>query len=139
MRFLKWPLRQPFRNIGLLDFYQLCVEVINVSAWKIYDITENPLYSGLVGLTQFVPLILLGLISGYVSDKYNEKIFFWCLIIEAIIASSFIIINSFENVKVIFLFYPLIALGLFGHFLDLLLQPCFQILLPKKHFQMLLP
>ncbi len=91
-----------------------CVEVINVSiAWKIYDITENPLYLGLVGLTQFVPLILLGLISGYVSDKYNRKnIFFWCLIIEAIIASSFIIINSFENVKVIFLFYPLIALGI---------------------------
>ena len=59
-----------------------CVEVINVSiAWKIYDITENPLYLGLVGLTQFVPLILLGLISGYVSDKYNrKKIFFWCLL-----------------------------------------------------------
>ena len=56
-----------------------CVEVINVSlAWKIYDITENPLFLGLVGLTQFVPLILLGLISGYVSDKYNRKqIFFW--------------------------------------------------------------
>ena len=85
-----------------------CVEVINVSiAWKIYDITENPLYLGLVGLTQFVPLILLGLISGYDSDKYNrKKIFFWCLLIEAIIASSFIIINSFDNVKVIYLFYP---------------------------------
>ena len=56
-----------------------CVEVINVSlAWKIYDITENPLFLGFVGLTQFVPMILLGLISGYVSDKYNRKqIFFW--------------------------------------------------------------
>ena len=90
-----------------------CVEVINVSlAWKIYDITENPLFLGLVGLTQFVPLILLGLISGYVSDKYNRKqIFFWCLLIESIIACSFIILNSFETTKVIYLFYPLIALG----------------------------
>ena len=91
-----------------------CVEVINVSlAWKIYDITENPLFLGFVGLTQFVPLILLGLISGYVSDKYNRKqIFFWCLLIESIIACSFIVLNSFETTKVIYLFYPLIALGI---------------------------
>ena len=91
-----------------------CVEVINVSlAWKIYDITENPLFLGFVGLTQFVPMILLGLISGYVSDKYNRKqIFFWCMLIESIIACSFIILNSFETTKVIYLFYPLIALGI---------------------------
>ena len=49
----------------------LCLGTISVCvAWQIYDISRNPFHLGLVGLTQFLPLILLVVVSGYVSDNY---------------------------------------------------------------------
>ena len=37
----------------------LCLGTLSVCvSWQIYDISRNPLHLGLVGLTQFIPLIL---------------------------------------------------------------------------------
>lgn len=42
--------------------------------WQIYSITDSPLYLGLVGLVQFLPMFLLTLVVGYVADRYNRRI-----------------------------------------------------------------
>jgi MFS family permease len=44
-----------------------------------------PIYLGLVGLIQFLPMVLLTLVVGYVADRYNRKLII-CLsqIIESI-------------------------------------------------------
>ena len=104
-----------FQKYWLARFLTLVsLETISVCvAWQIYDITRDPLYLGLVGLTQFLPLILLVVITGYVSDNYNRKrIFAFCLSIESIIAMSFIYINSMNEIEVKILFIPLIGLGI---------------------------
>jgi MFS family permease len=41
--------------------------------WQIYAITGRALDLGLVGLAQFIPGILLFLVSGHVADRFNRK------------------------------------------------------------------
>src|ERR1700720_1234848 len=41
--------------------------------WQVYEITKRPLDLGLVGLAQFLPGILLFLVSGHVADRYDRR------------------------------------------------------------------
>jgi len=41
--------------------------------WQVYEITKRPLDLGLVGLAQFLPGILLFLVSGHVADRFNRR------------------------------------------------------------------
>lgn len=42
-------------------------------AWQVYEITRNPLSLGLIGLANFVPIIVFSLIGGVVADKVDRK------------------------------------------------------------------
>jgi MFS family permease len=50
--------------------YQMQVVAIG---WQIYDLTNDPFDLGLVGLVQFVPIVLLSLIIGQVADRYDRR------------------------------------------------------------------
>src|ERR1700751_2933078 len=41
--------------------------------WQIYEITKRPLDLGLVGLAQFLPGILLFLVSGHAADRLDRR------------------------------------------------------------------
>lgn len=41
--------------------------------WQIYALTKSAFYLGLVGLVQFVPMVLLTLIVGMIADRFNRK------------------------------------------------------------------
>src|SRR5579871_505334 len=41
--------------------------------WQVFEITKRPLDLGLVGLAQFLPGILLFLVSGHVSDRFERR------------------------------------------------------------------
>ncbi len=41
--------------------------------WEIYERTGSAIHLGYVGLVQFLPLVLLAIASGHVSDHYNRK------------------------------------------------------------------
>jgi MFS family permease len=41
--------------------------------WQIYDLTNNPLDLGLVGLVQFFPLIAMSVIAGQVLDLFDRR------------------------------------------------------------------
>lgn len=42
--------------------------------WQMYQLTNSALNLGLIGLTQFVPLILLVLVVGHVADRYDRRV-----------------------------------------------------------------
>ena len=42
--------------------------------WQVYDITGDPFDLGLVGLAQFLPSILLVLVTGAVADRFERRI-----------------------------------------------------------------
>src|SRR6204780_4198572 len=41
--------------------------------WQIYELTHSTFDLGLVGLCQFLPGILLFLVSGHVADRFNRR------------------------------------------------------------------
>jgi MFS family permease len=42
--------------------------------WQLYDLTSNPLDLGLVGLVQFIPVLLLMLVAGQIVDRHDRRI-----------------------------------------------------------------
>jgi MFS family permease len=41
--------------------------------WQLYDLTSNPIDLGLVGLVQFVPVLLLMLVAGQIADRHDRR------------------------------------------------------------------
>jgi MFS family permease len=55
-------------------FIVLATEMQAVAiGWQVYDITRRPLDLGLIGLAQFLPGILLFLVSGYTADHFDRR------------------------------------------------------------------
>jgi MFS family permease len=52
----------------------LATEMQSVAVgWQVYAITKRPLDLGLIGLAQFLPGILLFLVSGHAADRYERR------------------------------------------------------------------
>src|ERR1700694_785117 len=46
--------------------------------WQIYDLTNNPLDLGLVGLVQFFPVVVLSVVIGQVADRFDRRMIAAC-------------------------------------------------------------
>lgn len=69
-----------FRNPSYLRYVaaRMClvmaVEMQSVAVgWRVYEITHSPLALGLTGLAQFLPGILLFLVSGHAADRWDRR------------------------------------------------------------------
>src|SRR5579862_6193464 len=52
----------------------MAVEMQSVAVgWRVYEITHSPLALGLTGLAQFLPGILLFLVSGHAADRWDRR------------------------------------------------------------------
>ncbi|MEM0899297.1 MAG: MFS transporter [Pseudomonadota bacterium] len=52
----------------------LAAQMIAVAVgWQIYDLTRDPLDLGIIGLVQFVPLLLLVFIAGTTADRFGRR------------------------------------------------------------------
>ncbi|MBD9489023.1 MFS transporter [Ensifer sp. ENS11] len=50
------------------------IQIISVAVgWQIYDLTRDPFDLGLIGLFQFLPSLVLILVTGSVADRYNRR------------------------------------------------------------------
>ncbi len=77
------------------------IQIISVAVgWQMYDETGNALYLGLIGLFQFLPSLLLILVTGSVADRYNRRaIMAICMVVGALCAAALLgltIANSFS-------------------------------------------
>jgi len=74
-----------FRLYELSSFIAtLSAEILTVAiGWMIYDISRDPFDLGLVGLVQFLPTLLLVLVTGSVADTFpRHRIMAYCLVVE---------------------------------------------------------
>ena len=74
--------------------------------WQVYDLTRDPLDLGFVGLSQFLPALLLVLVTGAVADRYGRRtIMVICLVAEAVCAVALLAFSAtgMNNVLIIFL------------------------------------
>src|SRR5205823_12768631 len=87
-------------------FIALAGEMQSVAVgWQVYEITRRPLDLGLVGLAQFLPNIILFLLTGHTADRFNrKKVLLLCNIGFALCSALLIVIAHFEprDVKAIY-------------------------------------
>jgi MFS family permease len=78
------------RILSSSSFQMLSVAI----GWQMYDLTHDAFSLGLVGLAQFLPMVLLTLVVGQVADRFDRrKIVFICQFIEAGIAALLLYAN----------------------------------------------
>ncbi|HEY7040028.1 MAG TPA: MFS transporter [Methylomirabilota bacterium] len=73
------------RVLATVGFQMLGVAV----GWQLYELTGSALDLGLVGLAQFVPMILLTLVVGQVADRYDRRlVVIACEVAKAAVAAA---------------------------------------------------
>ena len=103
--------------IGCASF---AVQIMSVSVgWEIYDITRDPLYLGYVGLVQFLPPLLLVLVTGLAADRFNRRLIMAsCLALEAVCALGLLLFTLSKPTDVTPVFGILAVLGVARAFMN---------------------
>jgi MFS family permease len=58
--------------------------------WQIYELTGSAFDLGLVGLVQFFPVVVLGVLIGHMADRYDRRIVVGtCQVVKALAAAAF--------------------------------------------------
>lgn len=58
--------------------------------WQIYDLTGSAFDLGLVGLVQFFPVVVLGIVVGHFADRYDRRrVVGICQVVKALAAAAF--------------------------------------------------
>lgn len=85
-RLLQYPAFTRFLSARLLASVAVQMQTVAVG-WQVYAITGNPLDLGLIGLSQFLPFVLLVLPAGHVADRRNRALILaLCIALEFLCA-----------------------------------------------------
>lgn len=70
-------------------------QIVSVGVgWQIYDLTRNPFDLGLVGVIQFLPALLLVLVTGAVADRFGRRLIMGlALLFEAGCAAALLVLT----------------------------------------------
>src|SRR5580658_773510 len=76
----------------------LAIQVQSVAiGWQIYDMERTPLALGLVGLCQFLPMFLLTLPAGDVTDRFNQRrVYSMAACLQALCSAIFLALSIFR-------------------------------------------
>ena len=85
--------------------------------WELYERTRSALYLGLVGLTQFVPMVLMTLPAGHVADTRERKRVIVSMLAVVGTASAGLAAISMARIEVGWVFACLVASGIARTFL----------------------
>jgi len=103
---------KPFARFWLARiFSSISFQILSVViGWQIYALTGSALALGLVGLAQFVPMVLLTLIVGHVADRYDRRVICClCEIVEAV-AAGILLFGTVQGFVTDRLIYAIAAL-----------------------------
>lgn len=108
-----------FRNPGFTSYWiaLLCngfgVQIQTIAvAWYVYDLTRDPLDLGLIGLSQFLPALLLVLVTGAVADRFSRRrVMSLCLLLMALCGAGLMALTAEARPDVRYIFA---LLALFG-------------------------
>ncbi|HET7335471.1 MAG TPA: MFS transporter, partial [Rhizomicrobium sp.] len=98
-----------YLSTRFLSTIALMVQSVAVG-WQIYDISRDPLSLGLVGLSQFLPMFLLTLPAGEISDRFDQrKILAAALVLEAV-SAGLLFLLTFTHPHTTWPFYAVLVL-----------------------------
>jgi MFS family permease len=103
--------------------------------WQVYEITKRPLDLGLVGLAQFLPGIVLFLVSGHVADRFNRRnLLILCDLGFATCFALLLAITLRGSVSIAAVFAVLVLLGVVRSFNGPVSRAMLPHLVPPEHF-----
>jgi MFS family permease len=103
--------------------------------WQVYDITKSALDLGLVGLAQFLPGILLFLVSGHASDRFERrKVLSACYAGYALCSALLLFIAERGTNSVGPIYAVLVLLGVVRSFNGTASRSILPQLVPEEHF-----
>jgi MFS family permease len=103
--------------------------------WQVYDITKRALDLGLVGLAQFLPGILLFLVSGHASDRFDRrKVLGSCYAGYALCSALLLFITEHGSGSVRPIYFVLVLLGTVRSFNGTASRSILPQLVPDEHF-----
>ncbi|HEV7323029.1 MAG TPA: MFS transporter [Ensifer sp.] len=85
-----------FRHVGYRRYFfsrflaYFAIQIISVAVgWQIYDLTRDPFNLGLIGLFQFLPSLVLILVTGAAADRYNRRMIMGiCMVVSTLCATA---------------------------------------------------
>ncbi|CDN55958.1 MFS transporter [Neorhizobium galegae bv. officinalis bv. officinalis str. HAMBI 1141] len=115
-------------------FSAFAIQIISVAVgWQMYDETSNPLYLGLIGLFQFLPSLLLILVTGSVADRYNRRaIVAACMVVGALCAGALLALTVTHSFSPWPVFGILIVFGIERAFMGPAVQSLGPNLVPEQ-------
>lgn len=124
-----------FRHRGFTCYWTarliatFAVQFVSVAVgWQIYDLTRDPFDLGLVGLVQFLPSLVLVLVTGAAADRFNRRrIMGLCIAAEILCALALLALTLGGDHRVWPIFLVLTGFGIARAFLG----PAVQSLLPN--------
>ena len=103
--------------------------------WQVYELTRRPLDLGLVGLAQFLPGILLFLVSGHAADRFERRrLILICQIAFAICSTLLLTITVRGPHSVYPIYVVLVLLGVVRSFNGPAGQAFLPQLVAEEHF-----
>lgn len=83
------------RLLGSSIAYGFGREMVFVAVgWQVYDISRNPFHLGLIGLAEFLPLLLLALPAGAIADRFSRKlVYIVSLALDAAITAGLLLVS----------------------------------------------
>lgn len=113
---------------------QFGTQIITVAVgWQVYDLTRSPADLGLVGLFEFAPALLLVLVAGAVSDRFNRRMIgAVCLLAEGIFAATILLFTWWGTIGVGAIFLLLVLFGTVRAFFNPATQSLVPNLVPEE-------
>lgn len=110
------------------------IQITSVAVgWQMYEETGNALYLGLIGLFQFLPSLLLILVTGTVADRYNRRaIMALCLALACACGAALLLITITDNFVPWIVFSVLLIFGIERAFMGPAVQSLAPSLVPKE-------
>jgi MFS family permease len=105
---------RPYRyHMLALMLHGFAAQIMVVAVgWQVYDITRSAFDLGLIGLSQFLPGLLLVLVTGFVADRFNRRLIVaLCLLLELVAALGLV---WFTYTQQVFIWPVFALLGLLG-------------------------
>jgi MFS family permease len=125
------------RYLGARLLTVLALQMQSVAVgWQVYEITHSPLALGLTGLAQFLPGILLFLISGHVADRIpRRKLMIGCFAGFTICSGSLWWVSRGAIHSAGPIYVILVALGITRAFSGPAMRALVPLLVPAEEFQ----
>jgi hypothetical protein len=82
-------------------FFTLAVQMqVIVLGWRMYELTHDPLYLGLIGLVEAIPAIGLALFAGYIVDRSRPLIVYRRLVVVSLTSGLLMLFSQLPSMEV---------------------------------------